>query len=193
MRIFLAGATGVIGTRLIPLMLAQGHVVGGMTRTPGKAQALREAGVTPVVVDLFDSSALSAAVNDFRPDLVVHQVTDLPEDVARLPEFLERNGRVRTEGTRNLLAAARDAGAGRFLAQSVSWFRTDVIELHESSVVAAGGTVLRYGQFYGPGTFYESAIPDGDRIHVDDAARRTMPFLNGPQGVFTIVEERESP
>ena len=55
--------------------------------------------------------------------------------------------------------------------------------------MAAGGTVLRYGQFYGPGTFYETAPPDGDRIHVDEAARRTMPFLMGPPGIFTIVEE----
>lgn len=188
MRIFLAGATGVIGIRLIPLMLAERHVVAGMTRTPGKAQALRDAGVMPVVVDLFDARALTAAVKEFGPDLVVHQVTDLPDDVAQLPEFLPGNSRVRDEGTRNLLAAAREAGAGRFLAQSVSWFRTPVIELHESRVVAAGGTVLRYGQFYGPGTFYD-APPDGDRIHVDEAARRTMPFLMGPPGIFTIVEE----
>jgi UDP-glucose 4-epimerase len=189
MRIFLAGATGVIGIRLIPLMLAQGHVVAGMTRTPGKAEALQEAGVTPVVVDLFDAPALTTAVTSFRPDLVVHQVTDLPDDVARLPEFLPGNSRVRDVGTRNLLAAAREAGAARFLAQSVSWFRNAVIDLHESSVVAAGGTVLRYGQFYGHGTFYETAPPEGDRIHVDAAARRTMPFLMGPPGAYAIVEE----
>jgi len=189
MRIFLAGATGVIGIRLLPLMLAEGHVVAGMTRTPGKVEELCAAGVTPILCDVFDDKSLVAAVKDFQPDVLVHQLTDLPDDLVQLPDFLPRNARIRSEGTRNLLSAARAAKSPLFLAQSVSWFSDPVIEAHEAGVISAGGTVLRYGQFYGPGTFYESAPPAVSPIHVDEAARRTMPFLAGPRGVFTITED----
>ena len=79
MRIFLAGATGVIGIRLLRLMLAEGHVIAAMTRTPAKIDGLRAAGVTPVLCDVFDHESLTAAVKDFQPDLIVHQVTDLPD------------------------------------------------------------------------------------------------------------------
>jgi nucleoside-diphosphate-sugar epimerase len=192
MRIFLAGATGLIGTRLLRLMLAEGHDVAAMTRTPEKVDGLRQARVTPVLCDLFDSTSLSAAVKDFRPDLVVHQVTDLPDDLQRLEEFLPGNDRVRGEGTRNLLAAAKGANVPYFLAQSIAW-RTGpgtgpVLDAHENRVTAAGGTVLRYGLFYGPGTFFEKEPPPDPRILVDEAARRTMPFLKGPGGIFNITE-----
>jgi uncharacterized protein YbjT (DUF2867 family) len=189
MRIFLAGATGLIGVRLIPLMLAEGHVVAAMTRTPGKIDRLRVAGVTPIVCDIFDEKSLTAAVKDFRPDVVVHQVTDLPDELEKLADFLPGNARVRSEGTRNLLTAARAANSLRFVAQSVAFFTDAVIEAHEKGVISAGGTVLRYGQFYGPGTFYENEPPADCRIHIDDAARRTMPFLMGPRGIFTITDD----
>lgn len=193
MRIFLAGATGVIGTRLIPIMLADGNVIAAMTRTQAKIDALHAAGVTPVLCDLFDQKALAAAVEDFKPDLVVHQVTDLPDQIENLDEFLPRNNRVRSEGTRNLLAAARAANASGFLAQSIAWRSGPgtgpVLEAHEDAVVAAGGTVLRYGLFYGPGTYFENDPPPHPRIHVDNAARRTAPFLAGRRGIFTITEE----
>jgi nucleoside-diphosphate-sugar epimerase len=193
MRIFLAGATGLIGIRLLELMLADGHVVAGMTRTRAKTEALRTAGVTPVLCDLFDRPALIAAVQDFEPDIVIHQVTDLPDQIENLAEFLPRNNRVRSEGTQNLLAAAKAAEAPGFLAQSIAW-RTGpgtgpVLDAHEDAVVSMGGTVLRYGLFYGPGTFFEQDPPPSPRIHVDDAARRTMPFLAGPRGIFTITED----
>jgi len=193
MRIFLAGATGLIGIRLLPLMLAEGHVIAAMTRTPGKVDGLRALGVTAVLCDVFDHNSLIAAVKDFQPELVVHQVTDLPDEIERLPEFLPRNNRVRSEGTRNLLAAAQAANASGFLAQSIAW-RTGpgtgpVLDAHENGVISAGGTVLRYGLFYGPGTFFENDPPPPPRIHVDDAARRTMPHLAGPRGTFTITEE----
>lgn len=193
MRIFLAGATGVIGIRLLPLMLAEGHVVAAMTRTPGKIDGLRAAGVTPVLCDIFDQGSLAAAVKDFQPDLIVHQVTDLPDQLEQLADFLPRNERVRSEGTRNLLAAAKVVNAAGILAQSISWGSGPVIEAHEGGVLSAGGTVLRYGQFYGPGTFYENDPPPAPRIHVDDAARRTMPFLAGPRGTFTITDEELAP
>jgi nucleoside-diphosphate-sugar epimerase len=193
MRIFLAGATGLIGTRLLSLMLAEGHVIAGMTRTKEKVDGLRTAGVAPVLCDVFDQKSLTAAVRDFQPDLVVHQVTDLPDQLEKLADFLQGNDRVRSEGTRNLLAAAKEANASGFLAQSIAW-RTGpgtgpVLDAHENGVVAAGGTVLRYGLFYGPGTFFEKDPPPAPRIHVDDAARRTMPFLNGPRGIFTITDD----
>jgi uncharacterized protein YbjT (DUF2867 family) len=189
MRIFLAGATGVIGVRLVPLMLADGHVIAGMTRTPAKTDGLRVAGVNPVLCDVFDQMSLTAAVKDFRPDLIVHQLTDLPDEIEKLADFLPANSRVRSDGTRNLLAAARAANTSGFLAQSVAFFSDAVIEAHENGVISAGGTVLRYGLLYGPGTWYENDTPPAPRIHVDDAARRTMPFLNGPRGIFTITDE----
>jgi len=193
MRIFLAGATGVIGIRLLPLMLSEGHVVAAMTRTQGKIDGLRAAGVTPVLCDLFDQGSLSAAIKDFEPDVIVHQVTDLPDRIERLAEFLPGNSRVRSEGTRNLLRAARAPKVSGFVAQSIAW-RTGpgtgpVIDAHEDGVISAGGTVLRYGQFYGPGTYHENDPPPPPRIHIDDAARRTMSFLAGRPGIFTITED----
>lgn len=193
MRIFLAGASGVIGIRLLPLMLAEGHVVAAMTRTAAKTGALRDAGAMPVLCDLFDQRALTSAIEAFRPDVIVHQVTDLPDQFERIADFRDANGRVRTEGTRNLLAAARVANASVFIAQSIAWGSGPVIEAHESSVISAGGTILRYGQFYGPGTYYESAPPPPPRIHIDEAARRTMPFLAGPRGTFTITDDEPTP
>jgi nucleoside-diphosphate-sugar epimerase len=193
MRIFLAGATGVIGIRLLKLMLADGHVVAAMTRTPAKKDGLRMTDVTPVLCNLFDQRALVEAVKDFQPDVVVHQVTDLPDQIENLEEFLPRNNRVRSEGTQNLLTAAQAANASGFLAQSIAWRSGPgtgpVLDAHENGVVSAGGTVLRYGLFYGPETFFENEPPPPPRIHVDDAARRTMPFLAGKRGIFTITED----
>jgi uncharacterized protein YbjT (DUF2867 family) len=193
MRIFLAGATGVIGVRLLPLMRAEGHIIAAMTRTPGKAESLSAAGVVPVVCDLFDLHALTKAVTNFRPDVVLHQVTDLPDDVEKIADFIPANNRVRSEGTRNLLAAARAAHALNFLAQSIAWNGGEVTEAHEQAVIAAGGTVVRYGRFYGPGTYYENELPPAPRIHVDEAARRTMAFLAGPGGIVTIADDEGTP
>jgi nucleoside-diphosphate-sugar epimerase len=171
-------------------MLAEGHVIAAMTRTPGKIDGLRAAGVTPILCDLFDQRSLTAAVKDFQPDVIVHQVTDLPDQIEKLADFLPGNDRVRSEGTRNLLTAAQAVKASGFLAQSIAWTSWPVIEAHENAVTSAGGTVLRYGQFYGPGTYYEKDLPPTLRIHVDDAARRTMPFLAGPRGIFTITDDQ---
>jgi len=189
MRIFLAGATGVIGVRLLPLMLAEGHVVAAMTRTPEKIDGLRADGVTPVLCDLFDQKSLTTAVKDFRPDVIVHQVTNLPDEIGKLAEFLASTDRARSEGTRNLLAAAQAVNASGFIAQSIAWGEGPVVEAQENAVISAGGTVLRYGQFYGPGTYYETEAPPPPRIHIDDAARRTMRFLAGPPGVFAITDD----
>src|SRR5205823_4702381 len=123
----------------------------------------------------------TAAVVEFGPEMVMHQLTDLPDDVEQLGEFSARNDRMRTEGTRNLLAAARAAGAPRFLAQSIAWRppgRGEIVDEHERLVLDAGGVVIRYGQLYGPGTFYEDQVPSQPRVHVDEAARATVPLLD---------------
>ncbi len=191
MRVFLAGATGVIGVRLVPLLLAAGHEVTGMTRSAGKIDRLRELGAEPVVCDVFDADALIDAVRSARPDLVMHQLTDLPDSPEQIPEFAQRNNRIRTEGTRNLLAGARAAGAGRFLAQSIAWTPPaggEAVAEHERLVLRAGGVVLRYGTFYGPGTFGGEHVPEHPRIHVDAAARRTVELLDAPSGVIVVAE-----
>jgi nucleoside-diphosphate-sugar epimerase len=193
MRIFLAGASGVIGARLIPLLVGDGHEVAGMTRSPGKTAALRELGAEPVVCDVFDPDELTKAVTDFGPELVMHQLTDLPDQAERITEFAPRNNRIRTEGTRNLLAAAAEAGISRFLAQSIAWASPTAggaVAQHERMVLDAGGVVIRYGVFYGPGTYSEPGkLPAPPRIHVDEAARRTVALLDAPSGVVVVTEE----
>jgi nucleoside-diphosphate-sugar epimerase len=186
MRIFLAGATGIIGQHLVPLLVAGGHAVTGLTRSAAKADALAAAGATPAV-----AAALSAAVVDDRPDLVMHQLTDLPDRVDDLAAHREANARIRVEGTDNLLAATRAAGAAGFVAQSIAWTPpggAPSVEHLESATLAFGGVVVRYGQFYGPGTFYVDAPPDPPRIAVDEAARRTLPALTMASGILTITE-----
>lgn len=191
-RIYLAGATGVIGTRLLPLLIEAGHEVAGMTRSAAKADQVRAAGAEPVVCDVYDLDALTAAVVAFRPDLLMHQLTDLPDDAALLPELAGANARIRSEGTRNLIAAAQAAGSKRFVAQSIAWEppagRGAVIQEHEAAVLDIGGVVVKYGQFYGPGTYYESELPDHPRVHVDDAAARTVSLVDAPSGVVVIAD-----
>lgn len=192
MRIFLAGASGVIGVRLVPLLVSAGHVVAGMTRSPEKAGGLRAIGAIPVVCDVYDADALREAVVAFGPEAVVHQLTDLPDDEASIPEFEAANARIRREGTRNLLAAARACGASRIVAQSVAWdlggdAGAAVLE-HERAVLESSGVVLRYGQFYGPGTYFEDEEPPPPRIHVDEAARRTVPALDAPPGLLLVTQ-----
>jgi uncharacterized protein YbjT (DUF2867 family) len=197
-RIFIAGATGVIGTRLVPLLIKEGHTVAGMTRSPDKVSLLRTLNAEPVVCDVFDTATLTAALTAFRPDVVFHQLTDLPERVENIPSFSDRNNRIRTEGTYSLLTAAGVAGADRVIAQSISWEqplergRAATAE-HERAVLDAGGVVIRYGQFWGPGTYYQDSPPDPPRIHVDDAARLTLPSLAVPPGVTLVVDDRAGP
>lgn len=193
MRVFVAGASGVIGRRIVRLLVAAGDDVAAMTRSPGKAAALRELGAEPVVCDVYDAEALARAVTDFAPDAVVHQLTDLPDDMAEIAASGGANARIRREGTRNLVAAARRAGANRIAAQSVAWAipgdgGAAVLELEEE-ILGAGGTVLRYGRFYGPGTYYEDTLPPPPRVHVDEASERTAAALLAAEpGILTIVE-----
>ena len=194
MRIFVAGATGVIGVRLVPMLVQADHVAAGMTRSPGKADSVRELGAEPVICDVYDADELTRHVVAFAPDMVMHQLTDLPDQLDQLTEFRDRNNRMRTEGTRNLIAAAKAAGAPRFIAQSIAWRPPDggeAVEEHERMVLDAGGLVLEYGTFYGPGTFSDGKDPPPPpRIHVDEAARRTLELLDAPSGVIVVAEDQ---
>jgi nucleoside-diphosphate-sugar epimerase len=196
-RVFLAGASGVIGVRLVSLLVSAGHDVAAMTRTPGKAETLASLGAVPVVCDVFDAAALTDAVVAFRPDVILDELTDLPDDQAHIRNLTRANARIRTEGTRHLLSAARAAGARGFVSQSVGWELEGeagvAVREHETMVLAAGGVVVRYGQFYGPGTYHESDLPRPPRIHVDEAAARTLPALTAPSGVVTIAEDAAPP
>jgi nucleoside-diphosphate-sugar epimerase len=215
-RIFVAGVSGVIGVRLTPLLLAHGHVVTGTTRSAAKAAELKTIGVEPVVVDVFDAGALRDAVIGARPDVVVHQLTDLPDVIepARMADVLARNSRLRIEGTANLVAAAHAAGAGRLVAQSIAFAYADGPEPHAESdplaspegpggITARGvraleeavlnapgidGIVLRYGRLYGPGTWNtpHARAP----LQVDAAAHAALlAIIHGRPGVYNIAED----
>lgn len=197
MKIFLAGASGVIGSRLIPLLVADGHAVVGMTRSRSKSDLIRSLGASPVVCDVFDLDALVEAADAAAPEIMIHQLSDLPDDPRHIADHVAPNARIRREGTRNLLAAAAHSGADRFLAQSVAWTLPGdagaAVEELERLVLAADGVVLRYGQFYGPGTYHRGQPPDGPRIRVDRAAARTSELLTTASGVVTIDEGATDP
>jgi nucleoside-diphosphate-sugar epimerase len=214
--IFLAGASGAIGRRLAPLLVAQGWRVVGATRSKDKAPLLREMGVEPVVVDVFDAQALRGIVADHRPEIVIHQLTDLPFalDAGKMTEALVRNARLRDEGTRNLVAAAVRAGAKRLIVQSISFIYADgplphreddpllpethpvyggtvtgVMSLERQTLAApVEGIVLRYGLFYGPGTGFDAPIGPGS-VHVDAAAKATeLALTKAAPGIYNVAE-----
>lgn len=192
MRIFVAGATGAIGAPLVPQLVSAGHIVAGMTRSERKSQRLRDLKVEPIVCDVFDLAGLTEAVVAFAPDALIHQLTDLPQDADQIPARAAGNNRIRREGTRNLLAAAREAGAARLIAQSVAFpLQGDsaaAVEEHERAVLDAGGVVLRYGRFYGPGTYHVHDKGPPPAVHVDEAARRTVEALDATSGVIEVVD-----
>jgi nucleoside-diphosphate-sugar epimerase len=195
MRIFIAGASGVIGVRLVPLLAGADHTIAGMTRSAGKASLLRGLGAEPVVCDVFDAGALARALATFSPDIVFHLLTDLPDAAGDVAAHAGRNDRIRTEGTSNLLAAAAAAGAERVIAESISWEQPAevsraVTAAHERSVLRAGGVIVRYGQLYGPGTYYQTRLPERPRVHVDDAARLTAATLEAPPGSTVVIDDR---
>lgn len=219
-RVFLAGASGAIGQRLIPQLLAAGHQVTGTTRNADKAAILRALGVEPVVVDVFDAEALSRAMLAAKPDIVLHQLTDLPPglDPSRMGEAVVRNARIRDEGTRNLVAAAVASGVRRMVAQSIAWAYAPGPEPHgeadpldggasgnrgisvsgvialEKAVLDAPfpGVVLRYGQLYGPGTGTDAA-GGASPVHVDAAAYAALLALDkGAPGIFNVAEPNQA-
>jgi len=220
LRVFLAGASGAIGRRLMPLLREAGHDVVGMTRSADAARDMKAIGVEPAIVDVFDAEALKRAVAAARPDVVMHQLTDLPRvlnDEAQLAAAYPRNARIRTEGTRNLVAAAKAAGAKRFIVQSVAFaylpdkepqrphVETDPLNLvdgprlltvraaadMEEQVLQSGmdGIVLRYGLLYGPGTWTEGPTRKPP-VHVDAAAQAALLVVTrGAPGIYNIADD----
>lgn len=192
-RIFFAGASGVIGARLVPMLVAAGHTVGAMTRSAEKADRLALLGAQPIICDVFDRPALTGAVRSFAPDVLLHELTDLPDELADLPEESLVNARIRAEGTRNLLDAVDPSAPAKIIAQSVAWTmrpgpEADAVALLEDAVLAARGVVLRYGLFYGPGTYYQRELPAAPRVHIDTAAARTVQALDARPGIVTVID-----
>lgn len=227
MRIFVAGATGAVGRFLVPLLLAAGHEVTGGSRTERGAAWLRDQGAAGVVVDVFDADGVREAVAAAEPEVVMHQLTSLgAADFAA-------NRRIRQVGTRNLVDAAKHAGVGRIIAQSIAGAyepgegpadeRTP-LDVHAPAprsggiegVTALEGisaeidrhVILRYGLFYGPGTWYtpgsrvaeqlragEIAANDAvsSFVHVADAARAAVLALDWPSGPVNIVDDEPAP
>jgi nucleoside-diphosphate-sugar epimerase len=235
MRVLVVGASGAIGTRLVPQLIARGHLVIGTHTSSGHAEQLRAFGAEPTTLDVLDPGAVYRAVADARPEAIVHQATALAN--FRFSRNMDRTffqtNRLRTEGTDALLAAARAAGVRRFVAQSFASFRyerrggpvkieddpldptpvpamsqTSAAMRHLDEVVAkAGGTVLRYGVFYGAasdgmiGPVRKRQFPivgSGDGvssfIHLDDAAAATVLALEHDRtGIFNIVDDEPAP
>ncbi|MDU8606108.1 MULTISPECIES: NAD(P)-dependent oxidoreductase [unclassified Pseudomonas syringae group] len=217
-KVFVAGASGVIGRALLKLLVAADYSVYGATRRAEKVKDIEATGAIAVVVDVYDAERLNEELVRIQPWAVIHQLTDLPRGLS--PELMakavENNARIRTEGTRNLVAAARAAGATRLIAQSIAWaYRpgdTPYLETCPLDVEAQGsrgisvggvaalekqvlseptlnGTVLRYGQLYGPDTGTDE--PTGTSpVHVQAAARAALLALQTEQsGVFNITQD----
>jgi nucleoside-diphosphate-sugar epimerase len=239
MKVFVAGATGAIGRPLVRELIAHGHSVVGTTRSEQKQQLLWDLGAKPVVLDILDRDAVVKAIEDERPDAIVQQATALNGvNFMKFEKSFALTNRLRTEGTDNLIAAARAAGVGRIVAQSFAGWpharvggpvksETDPLDpspagqtrnalraiLHlEAVVTEAGGTALRYGGFYGPGSGLE---PGGEQlemvrkrqfpivgkgravwsfIHTEDAAAATVAALERPvSGIFNVVDDDPAP
>jgi 2-alkyl-3-oxoalkanoate reductase len=213
MRVFVAGGTGAIGKRLVPLLTAQGHEVFATTRSPGKAPALRAAGAVPVVVDALDGGAMRQAVLDARPEVVVHQLTALAGggSLRRFDEQFAATNLLRTQGTDHLVEAAVAAGVRRFVAQSYAGWpyarEGEPVKSEEASfdpqpprhmrrsldaIRHLEGTVLDAPGFEGVvlryGTLYGpgTAIA-GDGDLVDFVRRRRLPLIGSGAGVWSFV------
>jgi nucleoside-diphosphate-sugar epimerase len=212
MRILVAGATGALGRRLVPILVSRGHSVIGLTHTPAKTEMLRALGAEPALADGLDAKAIHALVTGTKPDVIVHEMTDLKGsmDLRKFDRAFATSNRLRTEGTDHLLAAARDAGVHRIVAQSFcGWpyartgspvksetdaldpdppaeFRRtlDAIRHLERTVTGSAspdGIVLRYGAFYGPDT----GLFDGPFIA--QLRSRRAPMIGDGNGWWSFV------
>ena len=228
MRVFVAGATGAIGRQLVPRLVANGHEVVGMTRSLTKRGSIVAAGATPVVADALDPEQVARAVGEAEPEAIVHELTALSEsiDLRHMERDFAQTNRLRTEALDHLLAAGRAVGARRFVAQGYAgWtlppgvdppaeMRTllETARYLEETVTGADwteGVVLRYGNFYGPGTSMDGEdsehvrlirarkfpiVGDGagvwSFIHVEDAAEATVAAVErGKRGVYDVVDD----
>jgi nucleoside-diphosphate-sugar epimerase len=205
MRVFVAGATGAIGSRLVPQLVERGHEVIGTSRSTDKAERLRAEGAEPVVLDLLDPGAVRDAVVAARPDAIVHEATALAgvSDIKHFDRSFAATNRLRTEGTDALLAAARETGVGRFVAQSFAGWpyareggpvKTEddpldptpvpamretlaAIRHLEQNVVDAGGLALRYGGLYGS--------PEDAQLEL--VRKRRFPIVGDGGGIWSFV------
>jgi nucleoside-diphosphate-sugar epimerase len=212
MRVFVAGAAGVIGHPLVDRLIADGHSVVGTTRDEARARTLRAQGAEAAVLDAFDATALRAAVLAAEPEVVIHQLTALPAqaDPKLMPAALTLTNRLRRETVPTLLAAGAEAGARRALVQSIAFvtkpngspvhdedaplymdapeqFRDNIGAVHDleaATVSAAGieGLVLRYGFYYGPSTWYAKDGTMGELI-----SKRRYPIIGSGEGHMSFV------
>jgi nucleoside-diphosphate-sugar epimerase len=214
MHVFIAGATGAVGRTLIPTLIAEGHTVTGTTRSEAKARSLHDLGATPVVMDGLDPDSVMAAVTAAAPDAIVHQMTALSGniDFRNIDKGFAMTNRLRSEGTEHLLAAAQAVGARRFVAQSFAGWpsartgraiktEADPLDPHpprgirathaaicrvEELVTGAGGVVLRYGGFYGPGT---GLAPGGDQFEM--VRERKFPLIGDGEGIWSFAHTED--
>jgi nucleoside-diphosphate-sugar epimerase len=214
MHVFIAGAAGAVGRTLIPTLIAEGHTVTGTTRSETKARALHALGARAVVMDGLDRTSVFDAVTVAEPDAIVQQMTALSGDLdlRKIDETFAVTNRLRTEGTEHLLAAADAVGAQRFVAQSFAgwpYARTGgpvkteadpldpdpprgnrethaAIRRLEELVVGAGGVVLRYGGFYGPGT---GLAPGGDQFEM--IRKRKFPVVGDGGGIWSFAHTED--
>jgi nucleoside-diphosphate-sugar epimerase len=216
MNIFVAGATGVIGQPLLKLLRDAGHTVIGTTRSQSKVAMIEALGARAVVADVFDADALRQAVIAAKPGVVVHQLTDLPDviDPADRAAMSERNSRLRIEGTRNLMAAAKAAGVRRVVAQSIAFIyapgpkphregdpldaseaqRTSiagVVGLEDAVLKTPGidGIVLRYGRLYGPDTWFDKPGGPGPLTCGAAAQAALLALTRGAPGIYNVAED----
>ncbi len=212
MRVFVAGATGAVGRRLVPMLLERGHQVTGSTRTPWKVESIRAQGAEPAVMDALDARAVKEAIATAAPDVVVHELTAIPAelDLRRFDRVFAPTNRLRTVGTDNLVAAALAAGARRMVAQSYAawpyerrggWVKTEedpfderpprqvastlsALRHLESAVTGSGlePVVLRYGGFYGPDTSLSSGSPIAEMVR-----RGRFPIVGSGAGVWSFA------
>ena len=209
MKIFVAGGTGAIGRPLIAQLLARGHTVAALTRSPEKTKALLDQGIEPAIADVFNADAVKAAVSRAQPEVVIEQLTALPKTYTResMNAAAPFNNRIRLEGGANVLAAAQAAGVRRYLRQSVAFYaipgsgladEETPLAFDASPAVAASareiteiehrllrspnieGIVLRYGFFYGPGTWFN---PDGDVA--EQVREQQFPIVGNGEGVWS--------
>jgi nucleoside-diphosphate-sugar epimerase len=212
MKVFVAGATGAIGRQLVPRLVEAGHEVHGMTRKEASRAALEELGAVPVIADALDPAGVVAAVVTAAPDAIVHELTSIGDiDTRHMDRSFETTNRLRTEGTDNLLAAGREAGVKRFVAQShiLAYARSgtglntegdpddtsptagmgpqlDAIQHLEEAVLGAGwteGVVLRYGWFYGPGTSMARGSEQAKLVR-----RRRFPVVADGAAVWSFID-----
>ena len=199
------------------MLCAAGHTVVGTTRSAEKADAIAKLGAAPVVVDVFDAPALARAVAAAAPQVMIHQLTDLAfaPGTPQYNEGLERNARLRIEGTSNLVAAAKTAGVRRLISQSIAFVyapgdgmrvesdpldlattgvrkRTvdGVVTLEDATLQRPEGIVLRYGLLYGPGTWFEREKRGKPGLHVDALAQAALLAVSkGARGIYNLAED----